>query len=104
MSFQDTIDNSIKYDMLQAADFLGYIISYDYSPTLCDETLYNYYDEKTDLCKRHYNTQHFQIYIYQIFVVMGNLVEIKLNVLGQSPIVVCIIQVLIYGHIIKKHI
>ena len=39
MSFQDTIDNSIKYDMLQAADFLGYIISYDYSPTLCDEPM-----------------------------------------------------------------
>ena len=37
-------------------DFPGYHIPYDYySPTLFDETLYNYYDEKTDLCKRHYN-------------------------------------------------
>ena len=61
MPFQDTVDTSISYYIVQVADFPGYTITYDYySPTLFDETLYNYYDEKTDLCKRHYNVAVYQ--------------------------------------------
>ena len=56
VSFYDSAGRSGSYSMYQAADFPGYTVRYWYGdPVLCDETLYNYYDEGTDSCQRHYN-------------------------------------------------
>ena len=55
-SFYDSAGRSGSYDMYQAADFPGYTVRYWYGePVLCDETLYNYYDEESNSCQRHYN-------------------------------------------------
>ena len=56
MLFCDYIGRSTNYKMEQVADFPGYTVRYDYKdPVLCDETIYNYYDEESDSCQRHYN-------------------------------------------------
>ena len=55
-SFYDEAGNCTNYVMTQAADFPGYTVRYGYGgPVLCDETLYNYYNEETDSCERHFN-------------------------------------------------
>jgi hypothetical protein len=55
-SFWDEAYNCTSYTMHQAADFPGYTVRYAYKrPVLCDETLYNYYNEETDSCQRHFN-------------------------------------------------
>ena len=42
--------------MEQPADYPGYTINYSVgSPVLCDESIYNYYDETTNSCQKHYN-------------------------------------------------
>ena len=54
--FSDTVVTSIGYDMEQPADYPGYTINYSVgSPVLCDESIYNYYDETTNSCQKHYN-------------------------------------------------
>ena len=56
VSFSDSAGVSGSYTMYQAADFPGYTVRYSYGgPVLCDETLYNYYDEDSNSCQRHYN-------------------------------------------------
>ena len=56
VNFYDSAGKSGSYSMTQAADFPGYTVRRDYgSPVLCDETLYNYYDEESNSCQRHYN-------------------------------------------------
>ena len=56
MYFSDSAGAATSYAMNQAADFPGYTVRYGYSdPVLCDETLYNYYDEDTNSCQRHFN-------------------------------------------------
>jgi hypothetical protein len=42
--------------MYQAADFPGYTLNYSpEEPVLCDETIYQYYNEDKNQCERHYN-------------------------------------------------
>ena len=54
--FSDSAGRSGSYSMHQAADFPGYTVRRGYgNPVLCDETLYNYYDEESNSCQRHYN-------------------------------------------------
>ena len=54
--FSDSAQRSESTNMYQAADFPGYTVRYWYNhPVLCDETIYNYYDEEQNACIRHYN-------------------------------------------------
>ena len=54
--FRDSAGRSESTNMYQAADFPGYTVRYGYGdPVLCDETIYNYYDEDSNSCQRHYN-------------------------------------------------
>ena len=56
VSFYDSGYSNNNYIMHQAADFPGYTVRYGYGdPVLCDETIYNYYDEPSNSCQRHYN-------------------------------------------------
>ena len=55
-TFGDQAGNAKNGVMYQAADFPGY--TYNYSPggpVLCDETIYQYYNEEHNACERHYN-------------------------------------------------
>ena len=56
MYFEDSAGDAEIYYMRQVADFPGYTIRRTYDdPTLCDETYFNYYDEESNQCRRHYN-------------------------------------------------
>ena len=57
-SFSDQAGGTSNTDlMVQAADFPGYTISFanTNSPKLCDESDYQYYNEKGNNCQYHYN-------------------------------------------------
>ena len=57
-AFYDEAGASSNSDkMVQAADFPGYTISFGNSknPILCDESDFQYYNEKLDQCQYHYN-------------------------------------------------
>ena len=58
-SFADSSNSPYKATtttMYQAADFPGYTLNYSpEEPVLCDETIYQYYNEDKNQCERHYN-------------------------------------------------
>ena len=55
-SFYDDAGKAGTTYMYQAADFPGYTLNYGPGePVLCDETIYQYYNEDKDQCERHYN-------------------------------------------------
>jgi len=54
--FVDEAGRAQATSMYQAADFPGYTLNYGPGePVLCDETIYQYYNEDKDRCERHYN-------------------------------------------------
>ena len=55
-SFADAARRAKATYMYQAADFPGYTLNYGPGePVLCDETIYQYYNEDKNQCERHYN-------------------------------------------------
>ena len=55
-AFGDQAGRAKGETMYQAADFPGYTFNYGPGePVLCDETLYEYYNQEHDKCERHYN-------------------------------------------------
>ena len=55
-SFADEAGKATAGTLYQAADFPGYTLNRaPIEPTLCDETLYEYYSEENNQCERHFN-------------------------------------------------
>ena len=54
--FEDKAKNAETTYMYQVADYPGYTLNFNPDkPTLCDEEIYEYYNEKNAQCERHFN-------------------------------------------------